>query len=111
MQLRTLKSLVEYALFLPVNRIARGLSYRGAGNLGSALGGFVWRYGGYRRKISLDNLAHAFPGKPEAEIRAIADGAYRGYGRALMEMLWSGGGGEEELRGTMTLENPRGNSS
>jgi KDO2-lipid IV(A) lauroyltransferase len=107
MQLRTLKSLLEYALFIPVNRIARGLSYRGAGKLGSALGGFVWRCAGYRRKICLDNLTHAFPGKPQSEIRAIAGGAYRGYGRALMEMLWSGGAGEEELRSTMTLENPQ----
>jgi KDO2-lipid IV(A) lauroyltransferase len=107
MQLRTLKSLLEYALFIPVNRIARGLSYRGAGKLGSALGGFVWRCAGYRRKICLDNLTHAFPGKPQPEIRAIAGGAYRGYGRALMEMLWSGGAGEEELRSTMTLENPQ----
>jgi KDO2-lipid IV(A) lauroyltransferase len=107
MQLRTLKSLVEYALFLPVNLLARGLSYRSAGKLGSALGGFVWRCTGYRRKVSLDNLTHAFPRKTQADLRAIAGGAYRGYGRALMEMLWSGGAGEEELRRTMTLENPR----
>jgi len=107
MQIRTLKSVVEYAFFLPVNRITRSLSYRGAGKLGSALGACVWRCAGYRRSISLDNLAHAFPGKPPAELRAIAAGAYRGYGRALMEMLWSGGAGEEELRATMTLENPR----
>ena len=73
MQLRTLKSLVEYLLFLPVNRIARGLSYRGAGKLGSALGGFVWRCAGYRKKISLDNLTRAFPEKPEAEHTAGTD--------------------------------------
>jgi len=107
MLLRTLKSLIEYVLFLPVNRVARGLSYRGAGRLGSALGGFVWGCAGYRRKISLDNLNRAFPGKSRSEITAIARGAYRGYGRALLEMLWSGGAGEEELRRTMTLENPQ----
>jgi Kdo2-lipid IVA lauroyltransferase/acyltransferase len=106
MQLRTLKSLMEYLLFLPVNRIARGLSYSQAGKLGSALGAFVWRCAGYRRGISLDNLTRAFPEKSREEITAIARGAYRGYGRALMEMLWSGGAGEEELRRTMTLENP-----
>ena len=107
MQFRTLKSLMEYLLFLPVNRIARRLYVRGAGKLGSALGGFVWRCGGYRRGISLDNLTRAFPEKSREEITAIALGAYRGYGRALMEMLWSGGAGEEELLRTMTLENPR----
>ena len=107
MRLRTLKSLIEYVFFVPVNLCARALSFRGAGRLGSALGGFVWRCAGYRRRISLDNLTRAFPEKSQAEIRRIARGAYRGYGRALMEMLWSGGAGEDELRDTMTLENPR----
>jgi KDO2-lipid IV(A) lauroyltransferase len=107
MQLRTLKSLIEYMLFLPVNALARALSYRGAGKLGSALGGVVWRCAGYRRGVCLENLTRAFPGKPPSEIDAIACGAYRGYGRALMEMLWSGGADEEELRSTMTLENPQ----
>jgi KDO2-lipid IV(A) lauroyltransferase len=106
MLFRTLKSFAEYVLFIPVNRLARALSYRGAGRLGSALGGFVWRFAGYRRSISLDNLSRAFPGKSDGEIRTIALGAYRGYGRALMEMLWSGGATEAELRKTMSLENP-----
>ncbi len=106
MLMRTLKSFFEYLLFLPVNRLARALPYRGAGRLGAALGGFVWRCAGYRRGISLDNLTRAFPEKPHEEILAIARGAYRGYGRALMEMLWSGGAGKEELLATMTLDNP-----
>ncbi len=106
MVLRTLKNLVEYALFLPVNALARRMSFRAAGALGSALGGFVWRRAGYRKSITLDNLRRAFPGMPEPDIRTIALGAYRGYGRALMEMLWSGGAGEDELRSTMTLDNP-----
>jgi KDO2-lipid IV(A) lauroyltransferase len=106
MLLRTLKSIVEYLLFLPVNGLTRALSYRGAGRLGWALGGLIWRSGVYRRKISLENLTRAFPEKPASEIRAIAAGAYCGYARALTEMLWSGGAGEEELRGTTTLENP-----
>lgn len=107
MRLRTLKSLIEYVFFIPVNLCARMLSFRGAGRLGSALGGFVWRCAGYRRGITLDNLTRAFPEKLPEEIRRVALGAYRGYGQALMEMLWSGGAGEEELRDTMTLENPR----
>ena len=80
------------------------MSYRAAGSLGSALGGSYGAVripqGGHAR-----NLGRAFPGMPEKEIRTIALGAC-GYGRALMEMLWSGGAGEDELRRTMTLENP-----
>ncbi|HXX63041.1 MAG TPA: lysophospholipid acyltransferase family protein, partial [Bacteroidota bacterium] len=101
---RTLKSLVEYAFFLPVNAIARSLSYRGARILGSALGTVAYSVVRYRRHISLDNLHRAFPEKPEAEIRRIAAGAYRGYGRSLLEMLWAGGAGGEELKAVMRLE-------
>jgi len=106
MLLRTLKSLVEYLFFLPVNLAARRLSFRGAGRLGSALGGFVWRRIPYRKDVSTGNLRLAFPALSPGEIDAIAARAYRGYGRALMELLWSGGAGEEELRAVMTLANP-----
>lgn len=106
MLVRTLKSLIEYAFFLPVNAVARRLSFRGAIALGSALGATGYYLARYRRGITLDNLRRAFPGASEEEIRRIAVGAYRGYGRALVEMLWAGGASAEELKRTMHLVNP-----
>ncbi|HTR98180.1 MAG TPA: lysophospholipid acyltransferase family protein [Bacteroidota bacterium] len=106
MLLRTLKSLIEYLFFIPVNVVARRCSFRAAGRLGAALGGFVWKWIPYRKDISTANLRLAFPEKTPGEIAAIAEGAYRGYGRALMELLWSGGADREELRAVMTLDNP-----
>ena len=106
MLLRTLKSLIEYCFFVPVNFLARRCSYGRAGRLGSALGGIVWRRIPYRKEVSRDNLRLAFPAMAPGAIDAIAEGAYRGYGRALMEMLWSGGAGEDDLRAAMTLANP-----
>jgi heptosyltransferase-2 len=98
--------MAEYVLFVPVNFIARRLTFRGAGRLGTALGTLGYRVLRYRRAVSLENLRRAFPEKLPGDLATIALGAYRGYGRALVEMLWSGGASEAELRATMALENP-----
>lgn len=42
---------------------------------------------GIRRRVALENLAHAFPEKSEAERRAIARGAYISMARAFVESL------------------------
>src|SRR5512140_467179 len=59
-----------------------------------------------RRRVALDNLTHAFPEKSPMELRAIARGAFRNYGISLVEMLWSGHAGKEELAGLVHLVNP-----
>lgn len=106
MRIRFLKNIIEYALFFPLNVVARRLSFRSAGRVGAMLGAAGFTLLRYRRSVSLDNLRRAFPGESQEALRGIAAGAYRGYGRALLEMLWSGGATADELRATMTLENP-----
>jgi lauroyl/myristoyl acyltransferase len=54
---------------------------------------------GYRRSVTMDNLTHAFPEKSSDELRRIARGAYRNYGRAILEMLWAGGQPADALKG------------
>src|SRR5438105_3779407 len=44
---------------------------------------------GLRRRVALDNLAHAFPEKTVAERRAIAAGAYQSLALAALESLTS----------------------
>jgi len=105
MRFRAVKNIIEYAFFLPVNWLSRRLTFHGAGKLGSALGAAAFHMTRHRAGISVENLARAFPEKSPSEIRRIAVGAYRGYGRALVEMLWSGGASVDELRGTMVLAN------
>ncbi len=92
-----MKDFVEYLLFKFFFRLARTLSYRSASLVGSALGGFVFRRTKFRKSITLDNLRRAFPEKPPVEIEAIAQEAYRNYGIALMQMLWSWGATSEDL--------------
>jgi KDO2-lipid IV(A) lauroyltransferase len=106
MLFRSLRNLTEFALFLPFNWLAKALPFHAAGVFGSFLGGLTYHVIGYRRRVSLDNLGHAFPDRTPAELREIAGRAYRGYGRSLIEMLWAGGASESEAKKTTRLLNP-----
>lgn len=56
--------------------------------LGAAVASLAWGLG-IRRAVTLDNLRHAFPEKPEAERRAIARGAYRTMALAALDAVTS----------------------
>ncbi|MBX7096913.1 MAG: lipid A biosynthesis acyltransferase [Myxococcaceae bacterium] len=56
--------------------------------LARALGSAVYTLG-VRRRVALDNLAHAFPEKSDAERRAIARAAYRHLAQAAVEAVTS----------------------
>ncbi len=89
---------VEYGLFLILRWCARRLSFRAAGRVGTALGFLAYYLVGYRKKTTLDNLTRAFPGATREELTRIARSAYRNYGIVLVEMMWSPGAPEAELR-------------
>lgn len=105
MTLRTLKSVPEYLAFLPMNWLARRLTFGAAGKLGSFLGGLAFSPFGARKGVCMDNLRRAFPDATKEKRLCIARGAYRGYGRAVLEMLWSGGASAEEHLATIRLAN------
>jgi KDO2-lipid IV(A) lauroyltransferase len=79
---------------LPV-RLRTALA-RGIGSLAYGLG--------VRRRVALDNLAHAFPEKSEAERRAIARGAYRSLGLAALEAVTSDQVGDAELERAVVVD-------
>ncbi len=54
--------------------------------LARGVGGLAFTLG-IRRRVALENLAHAFPEKSEAERRAIARGAYLTMARVVMESI------------------------
>jgi KDO2-lipid IV(A) lauroyltransferase len=54
--------------------------------IGAALGMLAY-WLGIRRRVALDNLARAFPEKPEPERRGIARAAYAQLGRSLVELV------------------------
>jgi KDO2-lipid IV(A) lauroyltransferase len=100
------KEFIEYTLFRAVQRMARMLSYSSAERLGRILGTLAYNVTSSRRRVALDNLRHAFPGKSPGEIRAIARGAFGNYGISLVEMLWSGQADRKKLAGLVRLVNP-----
>jgi KDO2-lipid IV(A) lauroyltransferase len=55
---------------------------------GSAFAAFAYDFIPIRKKLTLDNLRHAFPLKSPEEIEAIARGAYRNVVIALLEIFW-----------------------
>lgn len=97
---------IEYFLFAVVHRIARLLSFRTAERLGALLGDAVFSFTSFRKKVTLENLRHAFPEKSEAERRAIARGAYRNYGIALLEFLWASDKPAVTLIPLVRIQNP-----
>ncbi|HNG90280.1 MAG TPA: hypothetical protein PK858_08750, partial [Saprospiraceae bacterium] len=54
----------------------RLLPFRAVHALSGAMSFVLYRLIGYRKKVVLDNLRRAFPERPEAEIRRIAEAAY-----------------------------------
>jgi KDO2-lipid IV(A) lauroyltransferase len=93
-----MKERIEYLSFLLLHRLARVVSFRTATRVGAAMGSAVFRLTGVRKRVTMDNLRHAFPGRPEMELVRIARGAYRTYGIAITQMLWSGAASAEELK-------------
>ncbi len=91
-----MKESVEYFFFRLLQRTARHLSYATASRLGSTLGAAALALR-VRRSITLDNLTKAFPEQDPVALRRIAAGAYRNYGTALMQMLWSMKAAADEL--------------
>jgi Kdo2-lipid IVA lauroyltransferase/acyltransferase len=96
---------IEYFFFVLISAVARRLSFRSAGRVGASLGSIVFRLTNFRKAITLDNLSHAFPDKSADEIRSIAHGAFKNYGIAVVESLWTYDKSPEVLKQTVRLEN------
>ena len=97
---------IEYLLFRLVGWLARFVPYGAARHIGHALGLGVLYLTGYRKRITLDNLTHAFPDASPAWVRTVMRGAYKNYGSAIVEMFWAGGRSAETLKAKVHLRNP-----
>jgi KDO2-lipid IV(A) lauroyltransferase len=84
---RALKHRLEYALLASLGMLARAASESTAAAAGARLGELAFEVFKLRRKVALDNLARAFPGRPSAEIEDIARSLYRNLGKNLLEFL------------------------
>jgi KDO2-lipid IV(A) lauroyltransferase len=98
-----MKERIEYLLFLMLHRLARVVSFGVATRAGAALSGGVFSLTRIRKKVTLDNLRHAFPAKSGRELVQIARGAYRTYGIAITQMLWAGSASADELKSKVNI--------
>jgi KDO2-lipid IV(A) lauroyltransferase len=80
---------LEYLGYWLLRAVGRALPYAWADASGMAIGRFLFSVVGVRRRVSLENLRHAFPEKPESELRRIARDALGNYGRTMLLFFWS----------------------
>jgi KDO2-lipid IV(A) lauroyltransferase len=94
---RLIQNQIEYFLFRCLLLFARSLSFRATHRVGTLLGSLAFATG-FRKRVTLDNLGHAFPESTPEEIRTIAHGAYENYAISLVHMLWASGQSESMLK-------------
>jgi KDO2-lipid IV(A) lauroyltransferase len=95
---------VEYSLVVLTMWIARALPWSAVCALGSGLGSLFYVFDRRHRRIAMQNLAAAFPRRPEAERRAIARQVFRHFGRLLFELLKFSGLSREEVLSRVEIE-------
>ncbi len=98
-----MKERIEYHLFVLLHRLARLASFGTATSIGAFLGLGVFSLTRIRKKVTMDNLRHAFPEKTDQEKRAIARGAFKTYGIAITQMLWAGSASVAELKSKVNI--------
>ena len=72
--------------------------------VGRGLGRLAYAVDGWHRRIALDNLAHAFPGRPAAERRQLARATFAHFGSLLLEILKFGTWSRERMLAAVESE-------
>lgn len=98
---------LEYVGYSLLRAIGRALPYARADAVGMAMGRFLFSAFGVRRRVSMENLRHAFPEKSEAELRRIGRDALGNYGRTMMLAFWASGRDASELNAHLHFVNER----
>jgi KDO2-lipid IV(A) lauroyltransferase len=83
-----MRDALEYIAYRFVGFFVRLLPWRGVSALGSVLGSLIFFVFPFRKKLTLENLRHAFPEKSQHEIKAIALAAYKNLCISLLEVFW-----------------------
>jgi len=95
---------VEYAAVRAVLTLVRVMPDRLVRACGTALGFAFYAVDAAHRRIARQNLAAAFPQRPEAERRAIARQAFGHFGRLLMALLKFGTLSPAEMLARVEIE-------
>ncbi len=95
---------IELAAVRVVAAIVSLLPMRVVRRCGAILGRVVYWVDGAHRRIALENLASAFPARPEADRRALARAMFGHFGSLLLELLKFGTYTPDQMRAAVDLE-------
>ena len=79
---------LEYLLYSFIGLLVRLMPWEMVNRVGKSIATFAYYLIPIRKKVTLENLRHAFPQKSAEEIDAIARGTYRNVVIALLEIFW-----------------------
>jgi KDO2-lipid IV(A) lauroyltransferase len=82
---RALVHRLEYVAYLVLSRGVRLLPHRRVRAFGERVGRLAYRFFGVRRRLTLDNIAAAYPGLPQARREQIARGCFEHFGATFLE--------------------------
>jgi KDO2-lipid IV(A) lauroyltransferase len=99
-----MKHRLEYALVAAVGSLVRLLPIPAVRACGTALGRLAYRVDRFHRRVAMDNLAHAFPARSTAELRAVAREMFSHFGRLLLELIKFGSISEQEMLARIDVE-------
>ena len=99
-----MKHRLEYGLVLAVSGAIRMLPMPAVRGCGALLGRFAYRIDRVHRRIALDNLAHAFPTRSDAERRMLAREMFTHFGRLLLELIKFGSISHDEMLRRIEVE-------
>jgi KDO2-lipid IV(A) lauroyltransferase len=95
---------LELAAVWIISAIVRRLPMRTVRRIGAFLGRIAYALDGGHRRIALRNLAAAFPGRPEAERRALARAMFGHFGSLLLELLKFAAYAPDQMRAAVDIE-------
>ena len=81
------KYYIEYLLFRTIEKAVHLLPNASLDRLATAIAFLSFRVLKYRRAVTLENLAHAFPEKPATERERIAYASYRHFALLMLEFM------------------------
>jgi KDO2-lipid IV(A) lauroyltransferase len=95
---------LEFGAVRLVSALVSLLPMRLVRGCGAALGRLAYAVDRRHRRIALDNLAAAFPARPERELRGLARAMFAHFGSLLLELLKFGTYSPERMRAAIDVE-------
>ena len=99
-----MKHAVEFAAVRLVSAALRPLPMTAVRTLGRGLGRLAYLVDAWHRRIALENLAAAFPGRSQAERRQLARHTFAHFGSLLLELLKFSTYSRERMRAAIDSE-------